>query len=91
MVSLSLFRKSSKSPAPVPASAARADGYDARAAAVCCRFQAIVEAESDVDYDALRAALAWARVSGVVVTLPNLRAKYNDFLYASAEVAYSSR
>jgi hypothetical protein len=72
-------------------SAAREDGYTARAAAVVCQFQQIIERESDCDYDALRAALLWARVPGHIVTLVNLRAVYNDSVYSSAQFAYASR
>lgn len=74
-----------------------ADGYRACDRATVCKFQQIVERESDCDYEALRAALAAARVidgtgrTAFVVNLVNLRRVYNDAVYAGAQYAYASR
>lgn len=73
--------------ASVKPAGVRSDGYSSSASAVVCAFQADCERSGKCDYNALRAALAWARVPGHVVTLVNLRAVYNDSVYSSAQFA----
>ena len=87
MFSLARSRKSSNTVSRVVG----ADGYRQCDRAIVCTFQAIVEHEPDCDYSALSAALKRARDPQFVVTLVNLRAAYNDGVYAAAQYAYSNR
>lgn len=65
----------------------RRDRYNDQRNRILCAFQATIERESDCDYDALRAALLWARDCNHPVTMITLRRAYNDVLYASIEFA----
>lgn len=44
-----------------PVNSQRADGYSDQHAAIICQFQRDIEVSPNANYDALRAALKWAR------------------------------
>lgn len=83
----------------------RLDGYTSARAATICYFQKKVQDEIEwmdiygnttvdeigAQYEALRAALRWARDPEHIVNLMTLRAFYNDNLYAAAQAAYTRR
>jgi hypothetical protein len=54
----------------------RADEYEHRVAAIVCQFQQSIEWTKDCDYDALRAALGWARKTSRPVTMASLLSAY---------------
>lgn len=92
MISLAHFAKSSnKSTKQTVDRSIGFDGYPAYARKTICEFQAIIERESDCDYEALRHALHLAQDRNFVITLVQLRAAYNDSLYAGAQFATMGR
>lgn len=91
MISLPSFARKSSKPTRKIDRTRGSDGYRACDVATITRFQATIERESDCDYDALRAALLKARDPQFVVNMVNLRAAYNDGVYAAAQFAYAAR
>lgn len=61
----------------------RADGLTAQNAAIVCAFQCDIERAGNCDYDALRAALQWARSNPTQVSTYTLSVRYNDAIYAA--------
>lgn len=98
-----IFNRHHRKPAvtSTSASASASTGYSPAQTRIISLFQTAVEreisllpcADQPAHYDALRASLLWARLDNrhKAVTLISLRARYNDYLFASAEIAYSTR
>jgi hypothetical protein len=59
-----------------PHSAVRADEYALEVVPLILHFQRAIEAAPNCDYDALRAALRWARQTYLPVTMSTLCAAY---------------
>lgn len=91
MISFNLHSNTKSTKQPKFDRSIGADNYRQCDRATICKFQQIIERESDCDYDALRSALRKAQDRNFVVTLTNLRAAYNDSLYSSAQFATMGR